>query len=153
MDTKRCKKCKEKKSMAEFYKRKSSPDGYEYICKACRCEGFKKNKRESVERSATLNAERPYRASISGRHWKITYSMVDKYGDKLWPTNILLTDLDIRETLRYGHFDVGMRILNTKTDIEYTIEHVNGRQVLNNDRNYFCVDKYKLKKVETQTGA
>ena len=146
MDTKRCSKCEEIKPVTEFYVRKGSPDGYEYICKVCRRDGFKKNKRESLERAVTRSAAKPYKTKSYGKYWKITCSIVDKYGDELWPTNIFLTDLDVRETLRYGHFDAGMRILNTKTGIEYTIAHVNGRQVLQDSSNYFYMDRCKLMK-------
>ena len=35
MQTKKCDKCKQIKSINEFYKKKTSKDGFQYWCKSC----------------------------------------------------------------------------------------------------------------------
>lgn len=40
---KRCSKCKQEKSLSEFYKKKSTKDGFHYQCKKCHNQGVKKS--------------------------------------------------------------------------------------------------------------
>ena len=48
METRICKKCNVEKSIIEFYENKARKDGFDYLCKKCRCEYSRNNKRKNI---------------------------------------------------------------------------------------------------------
>ena len=137
---KTCRKCNETKPLSEFYERKSAPDGREYVCKDCRRRRCRerKNGSEYVDPAP----ERAYTPRLSGRPWQVVHSPGE------WPIGSRITTIDVKETLKRNYFDLGMRIYNVKTEIEYTVSLVDNRQVLKNGRSYLRVYGGNLEKVK-----
>lgn len=65
--TKRCSKCKEIKSVSEFYKRKISRDGLQPICKTCRLKEEKEYYQTEKGKVVNRKANKKYQKTKKGR--------------------------------------------------------------------------------------
>ena len=81
METKKCNKCGEIKSINEFYKDKTKKDGYRIDCKLCnnqRCKIYYKNNSTTIkQRAAQWSKNNRQRANEKTKQWK------DKHRDKV----------------------------------------------------------------------
>lgn len=69
-----CTKCKQTKSLEEFYKDRTTPSGLEYRCKACRAEESKERRKKYPERVREIqrkSVEKNYESirASQRRHW------------------------------------------------------------------------------------
>ena len=72
---KRCFKCKETKELDQFYKNRSTKDGYSGICKRCQSENEKINNTLARDWVASLKSE--CEICRESRHWVLDFHHID----------------------------------------------------------------------------
>ncbi len=65
--TKTCSKCKQSKSLSEFYKNCTLPDGYQYECKTCDDNRTKEYRQTSKGKEVNRKARQRYRQTEKGK--------------------------------------------------------------------------------------
>lgn len=98
MEEKKCSKCKKKKLVEEFYKNKSTKDGYHHYCKKCHCD-------DNKNRYATNPV---YRENMRFSNIKYQYGLsLENYNDMLNTQNnvcsICKNDFKTTKTTHVDH--------------------------------------------------
>jgi len=107
--TKVCSKCKERKSLSDFYKDKNMKDGLSFHCKNCRLLYYRKNKQRINKKTKEYKDQHPRK--LLGYRLKSTYNMtVDEYDKLLEEQNKVCAICGKKKTSknRYGAHRLGV---------------------------------------------